>query len=66
LRLAGFKIIDRMIYNGFKGVKDEIPLLRWMCKWRVVRWLVSQWLQSWKWVEQNLGHMILFVCRKAL
>jgi SAM-dependent methyltransferase len=65
LQAAGFKIIDQMIYNGFKGVKDEIPLLRRMFEWPGIGRRLQRWLLSWKWADQKLGHMILFVCRKA-
>jgi SAM-dependent methyltransferase len=65
LQTAGFEIIDQMLYGGFKGVKDEIPLLRQMFKWRGIGWRLQRWLQSWEWAERNLGHMILFVCRKV-
>jgi SAM-dependent methyltransferase len=65
LRASGFKIIDQVIYNGFKGVKDEIPLLRKMFEWPGIGRRLQQWLLSWKWAERNLGHMILFVSRKA-
>ena len=65
LRAAGFEVIDQMLYDGFKGVKDEIPLLRRMFKWRGIGWRLQRWLRSWEWAERNLGHMILFVCRKA-
>lgn len=65
LHEAGFEIIDRMPYDGFKGVKDEIPLLRHMLKWRGLGWRLQRWLRSWEWAERNLGHMILFVGRKV-
>jgi SAM-dependent methyltransferase len=65
LRVAGFEVIDQVLYAGFKGLKDEIPLLRQMFEWRGVGWRLQRWLQSWEWAERNLGHMILLVCRKA-
>jgi SAM-dependent methyltransferase len=65
LEEAGFQVIDRMPYDGFKGVKDEIPLLRKMMKWRWIGCRLQNRLQSWKWAGKLLGHMILFVCRKA-
>lgn len=65
LQTAGFQIIDQMLYSGFKGVKDEIPPLRWVLKWRGIGWRLGRWLQSWKWAERNLGHMTLFICQKA-
>jgi SAM-dependent methyltransferase len=64
LQAAGFEIVDRMLYGGFKGVKDEIPLLRRMAGWRGIGWRLQRWLSR-GWIERNLGHMILFVCRKA-
>lgn len=65
LEAAGFSVIDRMLYDGYKGVKDEITLLPWMFTKPVVGWRLQQRLRSWKWAERNLGHMILFVCRKG-
>lgn len=65
LQQMGFTIVDTFLYDGFKGVKDEIPLLRQMFKWRGIGWCLQRWLRSWEWAERNLGHMILFVCRKA-
>ena len=65
LQATSFEIIDRMLYGGFKGVKDEIPLLCQMFEWRGIGWRLQRWLRSWEWAERNLGHMILFVCRKA-
>lgn len=65
LRASGFKIVDRVLYSGFKGVKDEIPLLRWVLAWRGIGWRLGRKIQSWQWAERNLGHMILFVSRKA-
>lgn len=65
LRQMGFTIVDILVYNGFKGVKDEIPLLRQMFKWRGIGRRLQRWLRHWEWAEHNLGHMILFVCRKA-
>jgi len=64
LQLASFKIIDSRPYDGFKGIKDEISLLRNMVKLRVLGWRLQRLLRSWEWAERNMGHMILFVCRK--
>ena len=65
LQLAKFKVIEQILYDGLKGVKDEIPLLRQMCKLRGLGWRLQRWIESWEWIERNLGHMILFVCRKG-
>jgi SAM-dependent methyltransferase len=65
LHAAGFTIIDDMLYDGFKGVKDEIPLLLRIFQWRYIGWRLEEWLRSSEYVKRNLGHMILFACRKA-
>lgn len=65
LQAARFEVIEWRLYGGFKGVKDEIPLLRQMFRWRGIGWRLQRWLQAWEWAERNLGHLILFVCRKA-
>ncbi|MCK5421842.1 MAG: hypothetical protein KAJ08_06735, partial [Deltaproteobacteria bacterium] len=64
LHAAGFTIIDDMLYDGFKGVKDEIPLLPRIFQWRYIGWRLEEWLRSSEYVKRNLGHMILFTCRK--
>ena len=64
LQKTGFKIIDRMVYDGLKGVKDEISLLNYIFKWPIAGEHLKQWIRSCKWIEHTLGHMILFVCRK--
>ena len=64
LRRAGFRVADRMPYDGAKGMRDEIPVLRLMLRWRNVGRLLNRLLQSWKWAGRHLGHMILFVCRR--
>lgn len=65
LQEAEFTVVDTLVYDGFKGLKDEIPLLRRMVKWRGIGWRLQRRLRAWKWAERNLGHMILFVCQKA-
>lgn len=66
LESAGFKVIEQRTYDGFKGVKDEIPFVRQIIKWRWIGSRLQRRLQSWQWAEKHLGHMILFVCRKTL
>lgn len=65
LQKVGFEIVDKMIYDGFKGVKDEIPLLKKVFQWPVIGWRLRRWVRSCKWIEHTLGHMILFVCQKV-
>ncbi len=64
LREAGFDILDTMSYSGFKGVKDEIPLIRRMLGWWGVGWLLSRLLRRWRYAEQHLGHMLMIIGRK--
>jgi SAM-dependent methyltransferase len=65
LRKHGFKVIDKILYDGFKGMKDEIHLLEKICQWPTIGWRLKQKVQKCKWIEHTLGHMMLFVCRKA-
>lgn len=66
LQQMGFTIVTTYCGNSFKGIKDEIPVLREVAQWRPVSWLGYKLLQHWKWTEQNLGHMIMFICRKSI
>ena len=65
LHAEGFTIVGEMLYDGFKGVKDEIPLLLRMFQWKYIGWRLEKWLRSSEFVKRNLGHMILFTCRKS-
>jgi SAM-dependent methyltransferase len=65
LQAVGFSITDQIAYGSFKGIKDEIPLLSQISRWRGIGWRLQKWLGSWAWAERYLGHMILFVCRKG-
>lgn len=65
LQKMGFTIVSTHRLNAIDGLKDDIPLLRQMCQLRGIGWRLERRLRSWKWLERNLGHMILFVCRKA-
>ena len=65
LRSAGFKVFDNILYDIPKGVRDEIPVLRWVFRLRGIGWRLQHLLQSWAWAKRDLGHMILFVCGKS-
>ena len=64
LQHSGFQIVTRSFYGGFKGIKDEIPTIRQIAQ----RGFIGQWIQrrieTASWAKRNVGHMILFVCRK--
>jgi SAM-dependent methyltransferase len=65
LRRIGFTVVSTYGLDAIAGLKDDIPPLRYMCQMRGIGWLLEQRLRSWTWLDRNLGHMILFVCRKA-
>lgn len=62
LQCNGFEIIDRIPYDGLKGIKDEIPWLNWLVPH------ILQWRGGWRLRTllqySALGHMLLVVCRK--
>ncbi len=64
LQSAGFKIIGRMAYDSYKGIKDEIPLLRRMFTWPGIGCRLQQWLQRQRYLDTHLGHMVLVICQK--
>lgn len=65
LHAAGFTVMDEMRYDGFKGVKDELPMLLRVFQWKYIGWRLEAWLRSSEYVKRYLGHMILFACRKT-
>jgi SAM-dependent methyltransferase len=64
----GFELVDSMSYQTLKGLKDEVPLLRRMLRWRFVGWRLNRWLKAFpsRYPEfaQRVGHMLLIVGRK--
>jgi len=64
VREAGFEILETRSHGGFKGVKDEIPLIRRMLGWWGVGWLLIRLLYRWRYAEQHLGNMLMIIGRK--
>lgn len=64
LQTVGFRVADQIGYGSFKGIKDEISLFAQIATWRGIGWRLQKWFGFWGWAEQNLGHMMLFVCQK--
>lgn len=63
LQRFGFHIISTHQYGGYKGVKDELPLdglFNLPQGWRLRKFLMHS-----KWINQHVGHMMMFVARKA-
>lgn len=64
LEAAGFTVLDWSPYDGFKGIKDELPFLQRVFKWRGVGWRLKRWLENAPSVEKRFGHMQMFICQK--
>ncbi|MCU0512810.1 MAG: class I SAM-dependent methyltransferase [Anaerolineae bacterium] len=63
LREHGFEIVQTTPYDGFKGLRDELPALRSLLRWRFIGWRLQRWLQRSHRVHV-CGHMMMIVCRK--
>ena len=59
--LAGFRVVDAIAYDGYKGIKDELPgsekVLRLFKK--------SRWTKR-RLERCRFGHMMMFVCEKPV
>lgn len=64
LQDAGFQVQKIHNYDGFKGIKDEIALVRGLAAVRGLGPRVRRWIERWRWAERRLGHMAMFVCRR--
>jgi SAM-dependent methyltransferase len=63
MRESGFRVLDVVPYDGFKGIKDEVPILRNLLQWARRRVFLGEALHR---VLRNsrFGHMMLVVGRK--
>ena len=59
-----FEIVDTFGYDGFKGIKDEIPLLLKIFEIKYIGWRLRLWLKRWKLGNRFFPHMMLFICKK--
>jgi len=64
VRAAGFEIVGSGSYAGYMGLREEIPLLRLLIRWRVGRGLFRRLLEHRRWVDDRCGHMLMVVARK--
>lgn len=59
----GFDVVGALPYDGFKGIKDELPQLkRWLQFGRkvpIAGWVLKRWLK-----HCRFGHMVAMICRK--
>ena len=64
LGAAGFRVEAAAAYDGFKGLKDELPgaerPLRWFRRMPLAHRRTRRMLEA-----SRFGHMMMFVCRKA-
>ena len=65
LRQSGFKVIETIMYDGCKGLADELAVVRLALKIPVVGGRIRAWLAACQWVENHFGHMMLYVCEKV-
>jgi SAM-dependent methyltransferase len=61
---AGFSVVEMSPYDGYKGLKDEVPFVRWLLAQRMGPRL-QRWMVNSSWATKWFGHMALFVCSKA-
>lgn len=63
LSQSGFDVVGSIPYDGFKGIKDELPQLkRWLRIGRrlpITGWGLNRWLK-----HCRFGHMIAMICCK--
>jgi SAM-dependent methyltransferase len=64
LHQYGFVVVERFQYDGYKGIKDEIPMISRIFEWPQ-GWRIRKFLMHWVWAGRHMGHMMLFVARKA-
>lgn len=64
LESAGFKILDWSAYSGVKGIKDEVPLMRYILELPYIGRRLRLFLFRSYSVNKLLGHMIVVACQK--
>lgn len=63
LEASGFKVVATYQYGGYKGVKDELPLLTKIFTWPQ-GWRLRNWLMNSGWVNSHNGHMMMYVAER--
>jgi SAM-dependent methyltransferase len=65
---SGFGIVRVYGYDGYKGIVDEVPWLRYLLDRQLGRYhlgsLAQRALRHLPWIEGQLGHMLLVVAQK--
>lgn len=65
IQKAGFQVVDWTTYGAYKGLKDEIALLRYLLRWRGNRGGLRRWLERRPFIESHFGHMQMVICQKV-
>jgi len=66
LEKMNFRVIDTFRYSSLKGIKDEVPIVAQALKSSRLRFFLGRICQGRNWMDRYFGHMILFVCKKAV
>lgn len=66
LKRNGFEVIDRYRYNCIKGLGDELPLVFGLANHPTYGPSFTRWMKKNKLLNWHFGHMVVFVCRRAL
>ncbi|MBX3049499.1 MAG: class I SAM-dependent methyltransferase [Anaerolineales bacterium] len=61
---AGFQVIAHHQYDGHKGLVGELPWLMKLYNLPKVGWRIYRVLRDWRWANDHMGHMMMYVCRK--
>jgi SAM-dependent methyltransferase len=64
LERGGFQLLQWAPYDSHKGLKDELPPLRWLLRKRLWGRVLARRLEKSSLLASPFGHMLLGVCRK--
>ncbi len=64
LNEAGFQVIAHHQYDGHKGLVAELPWLLKLYNLPKVGWRIYRFMRDWRWANDHMGHMMMYVCRK--
>lgn len=66
LQEAGFDPVAHYQYGGYKGIKDELTFFDQLFNLPQLGWRLRKFLMNWRWADQHMGHMMMYVCRKLV
>lgn len=65
LESFGFHVISHLQYGGYKGIKDELPILAKLFSIPKIGWRIQRFFMNWGWANSHMGHMMMYVCVKT-